>query len=124
MNDVVRSLKALSDRSRLRVFLLLARKDLCVCEMMYVLEMPQSRISHQLRILREAGLVEDKRNGRWIIYTVPREIKRDFAPLLQKIAGRSPAGADATARDIERLGLCLREGIRKKRGAGARRAGS
>jgi DNA-binding transcriptional ArsR family regulator len=62
--------KALSDETRLRILNLLREKELCVCELMEVLEMPQPRISHQLRILKEAGLVVDRREGKWIIYAL------------------------------------------------------
>lgn len=115
MKEIIRSLKALSDPTRLRIFFLLTQRDLCVCELMYILDMPQSRISHQLRLLRDAELVEDKRDGRWIIYTIPQMIKENLAPLLQKFAGRELAESEFALRDIERLDLCLRENVRKRR---------
>jgi len=115
MREIIRSLKALSDPTRLRIFLLLTRRDLCVCELMYVLDMSQSRISHQLRLLRDAELVEDKRDGRWIIYTIPQGVKANLVPLLQKFAGRELAESEFAIRDIERLDLCLRENVRKRR---------
>jgi ArsR family transcriptional regulator len=63
MKDTLKILKALADPTRLRIISLLLRRDLCVCELMFILKMEQSRISHQLRILRDADLVEDKREG-------------------------------------------------------------
>ncbi len=123
MKEIVRIFKALSDPTRLRIFLLLMRRDLCVCELMYVLEMPQSRISHQLRLLRDADVVETKRDGKWIIYTVPGRVKKSLAPLL---AGTSGSEGDASkASDATRLGLCLKENVRKTRGpkTGPRRVG-
>jgi ArsR family transcriptional regulator len=115
MKEIIRSFKALSDPTRLRIFFLLTQRDLCVCELMYILDMPQSRISHQLRLLRDAELVEDKRDGRWIIYTIPPGVKENLAPLLQKFAGRELAESEFAIRDIERLDLCLRENVRKRR---------
>ncbi len=114
MKEIVRIFKALSDPTRLRIFVLLMRRDLCVCELMYVLDMPQSRISHQLRLLRDADVVETKRDGKWIIYTVPGRVKKSLEPLL---AGASGPEFDASmADDAARLGLCLKENVRRTRG--------
>ncbi len=115
MKEIMRALKALSDPTRLRIFLLLIQRDLCVCELMYILDMSQSRISHQLRLLRDAELVEDKRDGRWIIYTIPHRVRDDIAPFLQKFAGRELAESESVIKDTARLDLCLRENVRKTR---------
>ncbi len=64
----VRILSALADETRLRMFLLLTKNELCVCELMMIMSMEQSRISHCLRVLKEAGLVESRREGKWIVY--------------------------------------------------------
>ena len=70
MRDVLRFFKSLSDPTRLRILHLLMHNDLCVCELTSILKMEQSRISHQLRILRNAELIEDRREGKWIIYRI------------------------------------------------------
>ena len=77
MNGAIQVLKALADPTRLRIMLLLGVRDLCVCELTYILGMEQSRVSHQMRILREAGLVEDVRQGRWMVYRIPAR-SREF----------------------------------------------
>ncbi len=115
MEELIRTFKALSDPTRLRAFRLLLERDLCVCELMFVLDMPQSRLSHQLRLLRDADLVEDRRDGRWIIYTVPSAVRRNLGPLVRRLAGPDLADPAAAARDLERLDLCLRENVRGKR---------
>ena len=69
MRNKVKILKALSDKTRLRMFVILARYEMCVCELESVLGMKQSHISHCLRILREAGLIRASRTGKWIIYS-------------------------------------------------------
>ena len=61
-------LSALADETRLRMYLLLTKNELCVCELMMIMNMEQSRISHTLRVLKEAGLVGSRREGKWIIY--------------------------------------------------------
>lgn len=118
MKEIIKAFKALSDPTRLRIFLLLLDRDLCVCELTYVLEMSQSRVSHQLRLLRDSSLVEDKREGRWIIYTVPQRVREDLEPFLWRIAGPGLAESEAIIRDVDRLETCLRENVRKKREAG------
>src|SRR4030042_1218994 len=112
LKEVVRILKALADPTRLRIMLLLRRRELCVCELMFILEMEQSRVSHHMRILRDAGIAEDVREGRWIIYRVPeasRGLVEDlFAGALQeRIEGSSEADAD-----VRKLEVCVRENIR------------
>lgn len=73
--DIIKIFKALSDEIRLNIFLYLLQEELCVCELIEILKIEQSRISHQLKILKEAGLVICQRKGKWIIYTVNPEIK-------------------------------------------------
>lgn len=115
MKEIIRTFKALSDPTRLRIVRLLLRRELCVCELMFILEMPQSRISHQLRLLRDADLVEDKRDGKWIIYTVPERVRKSLEPLLREFS-RTDADPDETALDdVPRFDLCLRENVRKTR---------
>lgn len=114
MKEIIKAFKALSDPTRLRIFLLLMERDLCVCELTFVLDMSQSRISHQLRLLRDADLVEDKREGRWIIYTIPQSVKGDLAPFVRRFAGPDLAASEFVFRDIERLAECIRENVRKR----------
>lgn len=63
-------LKALSDETRLRIYRLLLEEPLCVCELIYILGYKQSRVSHCLGILRHADLVESRREGRLVSYSV------------------------------------------------------
>jgi ArsR family transcriptional regulator len=60
--------KAASDPCRLRILKLLKEGELCVCEIMTALKKPQSTTSHHLSILREAGLVKERRDGKWSYY--------------------------------------------------------
>jgi len=115
MSDMLRVFKSLSDRTRLRIIRLLLDRDLCVCELMFVLEMAQSRVSHQLRILRDAGLVEDTRDGQWIIYRIPPRFRATIAPLLGLFPREAGKAADEETADRKKLKTCLKEGIRKKK---------
>ena len=60
--------KAVADPSRLRILKLLKEGELCVCEIMTALKKPQSSTSHHLSILKEAGLVKERRDGKWSYY--------------------------------------------------------
>jgi ArsR family transcriptional regulator, arsenate/arsenite/antimonite-responsive transcriptional repressor len=68
MSDIVTIFKALADDTRVRVLKLLGRGELCVCEIAAALEMEQPRLSFHLRILKEAGIIVDRRQERWILY--------------------------------------------------------
>ncbi len=68
--------KCLCDETRLRMLHLLAHQPLCVCHFQEILGAPQVRISKHLAYLREHGLVETRRQGAWIIYSVPAKPSR------------------------------------------------
>jgi len=116
MKEILRFFKTLSDPTRLRIILLLLGKDLCVCELTFILKMSQSRVSHQLRILRDAGLVEDKRNGKWMIYGIPPAIRDTLRPLLDLFGTEERMGSEERLGDLKNLKLCLKEDIRRTRG--------
>lgn len=69
-------LNALANKTRLEIIIVLLQQDLCVCELQEILGLEQSRLSHQLRILRLSGLVETKQEGRWIMYSLTEEIRK------------------------------------------------
>jgi len=62
--------KALSDETRLRILSLLNEEELCVCDIAATLEMTQPNISFHLNMLKSAGLIKDRKNGRWIHYSL------------------------------------------------------
>ncbi len=67
---VEKILKALADRSRLRIVNMLAEKPLCVCEITEVLKLSQSTVSGHLRVLKDAGLLLDEKDGLWVEYSL------------------------------------------------------
>ena len=80
MKEIKRHLDALADPTRLRLLRLLRRQELCVCELVDALRMPQYKISRHLRKLRAIGLVEARRDGRWMHYRLgPRGAQRRLA---------------------------------------------
>ncbi|WP_319549246.1 metalloregulator ArsR/SmtB family transcription factor [Desulfogranum marinum] len=74
MQNEIQLFKALSDGTRLRILLLLLNNgDLCVCDIMESLQIPQSTASRHLALLRSAGLVDGERHGTWMYYRVIEE---------------------------------------------------
>src|SRR3989304_1891481 len=69
-------LATLADATRLRVIRLLLREELCVCELVDALRIPQYKMSRHLGTLRAVGLVEARRNGRWMYYRPGRRYPR------------------------------------------------
>ena len=70
MNNLTPVFKALSDETRLRILRLLKDRELCVCDIADTLSMTQPNISFHLGMLKEAGLIQDRKNGRWIHYSL------------------------------------------------------
>jgi len=74
MKELVKAFKALSDETRLKIYkLVLDKPDICVCEIIKALKMSQTRISRNLSTLKNAGLVEARREGIWQHYTVSKD---------------------------------------------------
>ena len=70
MKDVTRLLCSVADPTRLRLLRLIYRQELCVCELMEAVQLPQYQVSRHLRELRRVGLVEATRSGRWMHYRI------------------------------------------------------
>jgi len=67
---VSRVFRALSHPTRLKILKLLSIRDMCVCEIMAILNATQPTTSHHLNILENMGLIEEKREGKWVFYSV------------------------------------------------------
>jgi len=87
MKELVKIFKALSDPARIKIVKLLEKKDMCVCELKEALGIGQSNVSHHLRILKEAGLVCDFKDGLWVNYTLSREKGSDEGKVLKMMSG-------------------------------------
>ncbi|MGH7662935.1 MAG: ArsR/SmtB family transcription factor [Gemmatimonadaceae bacterium] len=86
---------ALSDELRLEVIDILGDGERCVCELTNSLDIAQSRLSWHLKTLRDAGLVSDRREGRWIYYSLEREV---FVEAESVIAALKPSTRRLPAR--------------------------
>jgi ArsR family transcriptional regulator len=65
-----RLFKALADKTRLKILTLLSIREMCVCEIMVALDLTQPTASHHLGILEAVDLVEDRREGKWVFYSL------------------------------------------------------
>src|SRR4030042_7052402 len=68
MEQSVQVFKALSEETRLRIMMLLTQGELCVCDLRFVLDEPQSKVSRHLAYLKLSGLTSSKRAGVWMNY--------------------------------------------------------
>ena len=83
--DLVEYHKALSDKTRLRILALLKVEDLCVCELVEILQISQPAVSQHMRKLKNAKLVKERRNGQWVFYSLDGSIYPFFEKVLESI---------------------------------------
>ena len=103
MENIAFIFQSLDDETRLRILALLLEEDeLCVCDLVTVLQLPQSTVSRQLSLLKNAGWLKDRRKGVWIHYS----INRALAPIQQFIVpvlGNFLPATETARKDLERL---------------------
>lgn len=76
---------ALADSTRLRILNLLTEGELCVCDVMSVLKEPQSKISRHLAYLKEAGLVDARKEGLWMYYRLAAPSTKTFRAIFSAL---------------------------------------
>lgn len=102
MKKTAQMIKALSDETRLRILSLLMEGELCVCDLMTVLRLPQSTVSRHLSYLRNTGWVVDRREGVWIFYSLATG-EEDFRLNLLSLLRPHLSALDVAVADRERL---------------------
>jgi ArsR family transcriptional regulator, arsenate/arsenite/antimonite-responsive transcriptional repressor len=95
--DAVRWFHALSDETRLEIVALLSHGERCVCELQAALAAAQSRLSFHLKTLKDAGVVTDRRDGRWVYYALNRALLDEIAAFAQAVKPGKHAGSCARA---------------------------
>lgn len=96
----------LSDQTRLRCLVLLSeKKELCVCELVDILGIPQPKLSRHLSHLRKAGLILDRREKQWIYYRIHPEIISEIEEMLATITTVLKKQKPYTE-DLEKLSPC------------------
>jgi ArsR family transcriptional regulator len=109
MKHLAQTIKALSDPIRLRIILLLqAEGELCVCDLMAVLKLPQSTVSRHLAYLKRSCWVDIRREGVWMHYTLSGESCTICKELLQTLKEHA-CGLPEAASDRAELAAFLKE---------------
>jgi ArsR family transcriptional regulator len=109
MEQWVQLFKALADETRLRIVGLLTQGELCVCDLMDVLEEPQSKISRHLSYLKNSGLTYSKRVGVWMHYGL-RDPTDEPCNLLIRFLKEELLPLPQCRKDIDRLNQLKRQG--------------
>jgi len=103
MRDFESALKAAGDPTRTRILKLLEQGEMCVCQVQAVLELATSTVSKHLAILKAAGLVDDRRDGKWIHYGLTRGRRNPHADAVLTLLRGRLEDEDRIATDRRRL---------------------
>lgn len=111
VDDITQIYKALSEKMRLRILMLLTHGELCVCDIMAVLEEPQSKVSRHVAYLKHSGFIQGKRIGTWMHYFLKDpldDLRTAHLEFLKAELSRLPwAEADVTKmREVQDQKLC------------------
>ena len=111
MRPFIEAFQSLADETRLRTLRLLVDggKALCVCELVDALEVPQHNMSRHLAVLKRAGLLVERKEGRWVYYTLNPKIDAFRRHLLAAARSVSDATLERDRRELAKR-LRLREG--------------
>ena len=90
--SAARLFHALSDETRLSILQRLRFGERCVCDLTDALDAAQSRLSFHLKVLKDAGLVSDRRDGRWMYYTLNQDALSQVADLVEALASSPSPG--------------------------------
>ena len=104
-----RCLRAAADPLRLRILNLLLHSEICVCDLQLVLKDPQGKISRHLANLKNAGLVEDRREGLRVYYSLSKAESAEHRALLEFLRKTLPTQA-ASREDLGALRKALKRG--------------
>ncbi len=108
MKETAQLFKALSDETRLRIIALLAHGELCVCDLMEIMGLPQSTVSRHLATLRQSELVGDRRQGVWIFYRIIESSESVYRELLD-ILSENMGHMEQVKADREKLQALLQQ---------------
>ncbi|MEH6498486.1 MAG: metalloregulator ArsR/SmtB family transcription factor [Pseudoalteromonas distincta] len=100
-----RVFKCLADDTRSRLMLLIAREgELCVCELTSALQLSQPKISRHLAELRQCGLLQDRRQGQWVYYSVPASLPAWVQQILSITLDANADWLSANLHDLDAMG--------------------
>jgi ArsR family transcriptional regulator len=115
LKQTIKVIKALSDEGRLRIMdLLNSRNDICVCEITAIIGLSQPTISSHLRVLEDAGLIDHKKDGLWVNYSVSGELDDNTKNILNG-ALKGISDSKLIKDDLRRLSKVDRDKICSRR---------
>lgn len=85
IEKMVETLKLLSDKTRLTILLLLKERELCVLELVDILQTSQPNVSQHMRKLKDGGLVKEAKKGQWVYYSLTIENKPFISDLFNQL---------------------------------------
>ena len=104
MIDVFESVgRAISDRNRIRILKMLEPGELCVCQITAILGLAPASASKHLSLLRMAGLLTHRKEGRWVYYRLSAHPNNPYAPAVLEMMGASLEDDPVIAEDRRRL---------------------
>ncbi|VAX32518.1 hypothetical protein MNBD_NITROSPIRAE02-231 [hydrothermal vent metagenome] len=105
MKELTTTFKALSDDQRLRILMLLDRKELCVCQLMGILGVAQPLVSRNLAILSRAGFLQERKEGKLRFYSINRKLAEDKKAIM-KLLRNQTKNYTLIQKDMETLQEC------------------
>ena len=104
MIDVFESVgRAVSDRNRIRILKMLEPGELCVCQITAILGLAPASASKHLSLLRMAGLLAHRKEGRWVYYRLSAHPNNPYAPVMLELLGSGLEDDPVIAEDRRRL---------------------
>ena len=82
LNDYQSVFKAVADATRARILKMLTLGELCVCQIVAVLGLSQSTVSKHLWILKSASLIQDRKDGRWVFYSLVQNSTNEYVQFI------------------------------------------
>jgi ArsR family transcriptional regulator len=113
MKKLVNIMKLLSDKTRLRILMLLTRRELCVCQIMGVLGISQPLVSRNLKLVSDAGFLDERKEGKLVFYSLNKSLD-DLNERMIELLKDTLKGDSILADDLSSLREC--EEFQKKTG--------
>lgn len=107
MKEFLAAVRSLGDSNRLRALLSLRQGELCLCQIIELLDLAPSTVSKHMSVLKQAGLVESRKEERWQYYRLPKNQGSKVIAKLIEIAIQALENDDLIKADAEKLGKIL-----------------
>ena len=114
MRELLKVFKVLADKNRLRILKMLQYKKMCVCELSAALAITRPSVSRHLSLMKDAGLVQDERNGQWIDYSLCKDTINEYASVIQLHLNEWVNDDPAIKDDVKKIKTLHREELCSK----------